>query len=64
MTHQLSTWATRGAQQLRALGPYCAPYALTALAPGGSITAALGSAIIGALVSLYRHSVRIAAAAH
>jgi hypothetical protein len=55
MTHRISTWVTRGAQELRALGPY-APYALAALQPGGSITAALGGSLVAALISVYRHS--------
>jgi hypothetical protein len=54
MTQQISTWVTRGTQELRAL----APYALAAMSPGGSITAALGGAIIGGLVSLYRSANR------
>jgi hypothetical protein len=50
MTQQISTWVARGTQELQAL----APYALAAMSPGGSITSALGGAIIGGLLSLCR----------
>ena len=52
MTQQISTWVTRGTQELQAL----APYALAAMSPGGSITAAVSTAIVGGIVSLYRHA--------
>ena len=52
MTQQISTWVTRGTQELQAL----APYALAAMSPGGSITTAVSTAIIGGLISLCRHA--------
>jgi hypothetical protein len=59
MTHQISTWATRGMQELHAL----TPYTLAALSPGGSITAALGGVMVGVLVRLCRRAhIRAAAA--
>jgi hypothetical protein len=48
MTHPLSSWTARGVQEMYTHGSY----ALAALSPGGSITAALGGAIIAGLVSL------------
>jgi hypothetical protein len=48
----ISNWTTRSVQELYLHGPY----ALAAISPGGSLTAALGGAIITGLVSLCRHA--------